>query len=292
MERRCVLALGAVLSTLVIRGPALGQSHPGPERGDAVSTPGFTVGGDLLVQARNLVLDHAPDGWTVTDFIQVRNVGAKTLMPRAGGAVLAYPLPSSAEQARILSRQDGSSVGSINAGALDVHHPIPPGEHLFVLRYHVQDPFFHFELPGATKMVDVLLRGPIPPTAITGLEALGEVDLDSGESFVHFAGEGFQDAVLSITEDHEASGPPAPSMALALGFLLAGGGVLAIRSGGRALGDTRTTPELFLAIARLDEAIEAGTHLGPDEREALEARRHKLARRLCTVRKGAGTVDE
>jgi hypothetical protein len=213
----------------------------------------------------------------VTDFIQLRNDGTGLVGPSERGVTFAYPLPSVSEDATVVS---GDRVGSVRDGVLTVHHPMPPGEHLFVVRYRVPAPDFDVPLPGVTEMVDVLFREPAPALDIDGLKTMGHAELDGGESFVHFSGGGFRSTTLSITELPGPSLPPAPKVALALGLILAGSGLLVLRTGEDRPSRGAVKRSLIVAVAKLDTAIETHSGLGPEERRALEARRQELVRRI------------
>jgi hypothetical protein len=271
-----VRGLTGVLCGLLVAGPALAQ-RPVESMKVAPATTASPPDVGLVIEARNLVLDHAPTGWSVTDFIQLRNDGTGLVLPSQRGVTFAYPLPSVSEDATVVS---GDRVGSVRDGVLTVHHPMPPGEHLFVVRYRVPAADFDVPLPGVTEMVDVLLREPAPAMDIDGLKAIGQAQLDGGEAFVHFSGDGFRSTTLSITEVLGPSLPPAPMVALALGLLLAGSGFLVLRTGEDRPSSGAVKGSLIVAVAKLDTAIETHAGLGPEERRALEARRQELVRRI------------
>ena len=246
----------------------------------------------LVLQARNLVLDHAPEGWLVTDFIQVRSDEREaeangTTSEGTAEPTLTYPLPRRARGAEVISGHAAHEAGVVRHGFLTVTRPLRSAEHLFVLRYGVSDPFIDFELPGTTDMVDVLIREPAPPAEIPGLTYRGTVELDEGPPFVHFSGDGFQEATLSIKEASGSSLPAAPSLAAALGFLLAGGGALAVGKGDGSRAGRGTRDRVF-AIAKLAEALERDGRVTREERHALEARRRRWVREMHSRRESGG----
>ncbi len=291
--RHCgwTLACGIVIALTTHPVPSLGQGAS--ERADSPRVPARGTGGDArtVIQARNLVVDRGPEGWVVTDFIQARRAGggAGPSGAHAQGVAFVYPLPRAAVRPTVLAARENALPAFIVGDRLHAAEPLPPGEHLFVVRYGVEGPHFAVPLPGTTESVDVLVRQPAPATEVEGLDMAGTVRLDEGEPFLHFAGEGLGDDLLRLRSGAESVALPAHSLALVLAIVLLGVGTLAWRPRPLARGTGSSREALIRSVAEIDEALEGMTSLGAEEREVLGARRRDLIRRLTSSRSGCPT---
>lgn len=247
-------------------------------------------GRTLPVPVRNVFLEPEGDQWRVTDLIQVRNDAAGTLVSTGEEPVWSYPLPEAATNASLGGDFiPGSTV--IEDGRLLVHSALPPGERVFVIRYLVPDPYFTLELPGATEVLEVLVREPAPPVAVPGLESGISVELEPGSTYRRFSGAELSDATVTLVEGEEdGGGIPVRWVAVFLGLLFTGVGLWAVLGRPRPAGVPREAHDpggadegarqgLILEIARLDRDHEALA----DPTEA-ETRRYRDRRRVLLAR--------
>ena len=101
----------------------------------------------LPVQARNIFLEGEDGAWQVTDLLQVRYEGDRTVVAREGGAVWRYPLPPGAMDPSVVEGDFGVEALDFEEGDVVVRSALPPGERLFVVRYTLPDPFLSLPLP-------------------------------------------------------------------------------------------------------------------------------------------------
>ncbi|MEQ8331221.1 MAG: hypothetical protein RH859_12245 [Longimicrobiales bacterium] len=256
-----------------------------------------TGGTSLPLQVRNLFFEPDGDDWRVTDLIQVRNDGARTLVAAEGAAVWRYPLPAEATEPT-LGQSDLIPGGSgFEDGALVVRSPIPPGERLFVVRYAVPSPFLTVPTPGVIETFDVLIREPAPALEAPGLDAAPGVELEPGTTYRRFTGVDWRNGTLALVEGTERRAPPVEWLGVMLAVVLTAVGLWAwLRehpSPATAPASGRPAPApfaggpadedreaLLLEVARLDEAFEALDHPDAEQREAYRRRRRDLLSRL------------
>ncbi len=243
----------------------------------------------LPVQARNVFLEEEAGAWQVTDLLQVRYEGDRTVVAREGGAVWRYPLPPGAVDPTVVEGDFGAETLDFQGGDVVVRSALPPGERLFVVRYALPDPFLSLPLPGETEALEVLIREPAPPLEAPLLVETDRVELEPGTTYRRFSGTGLSSQVVRFVEGASTSGPPVRWLAVVLGLLMAGAGLWAVQKGGQGLatasvGDAGTRQALLVKIARLDEDFESRNSTSPEERGAYEARRLELLRRLRNER--------
>lgn len=249
----------------------------------ASAPPGGAV---LTVQARELFLESLEGGrWQATDLFQVRNDASRTLVAPEGGVVWRHPLPERAADAEVRQSDVLSGGAEIQDGALVVTAPLPPGERLFVVRYAVPDPFLVIPIPDRTEALEILVQEPAPLLEADGLLPGEQVELEPGMTYRRLTGAALAGTVVRLTEGRAPAEPPIRWMAVTLAAVLAAVGLWAVSSGSpggaaRASAVPRDRRSLILEIARLDEAFASGASPTAEEREAYEARRRDLIRRL------------
>jgi hypothetical protein len=242
------------------------------------------VGGvSVAVEARSVFFEPAGNEWAITDVFQLRNDGDQTLVPREGGRVWSYPLPAGARE---VSAQQEMSEDVISAEGGDIVYraALPPGPRLFVLRYFVDSLGVAIPTPGETEMLDVLVREPAPSIEIEGLVREQSIQLEAGSTYRRFAGQGITLPQVQISPVQESDPPPVEWIAVALAFVLLGGGLLALRGAPRTApqeaGGVGGKQEILLQIARLDEEYEGEDSPSGARTRAYEKRRAELLSRL------------
>jgi hypothetical protein len=260
----------------------------------------------LPVSVRNLFVEEGPMGWRVTDLVEIRNDSAVTWIPdpeTPGAMVWSYPLPSEASSFRVGEGDLSPGTVTWEDGVVRIRAPLLPGERLLVFHYEIPTLTTEFPLPGATGVLELLVRQPAPPLRVDGLQAAGPMEIERGVNYFRWWGEGLQDQVIRVRPGEEG-GVPVAWVAVGLAFVLAlGGGWLILGrsrpsfAGGKGQGQgleggesppgpgpsvqgEGATPfarrrALLLAIARLDEEGERAAAKG----ESREARRERQARR-------------
>jgi hypothetical protein len=249
---------------------------------DTMSVP--LEGADLPIGVRNVFLEAEEAGWRVTDMFQVLNEGDRTLFSPTEGRVWSYPLPTDATEFELGQGDLPADAVRFSEGRLELYAPVPPGSRFLLVRYLVTGGELELPMPGRTDLVEVFLREPGPSAEFPPLVPDGPVELEPGNVFKRFAGEGLQDTVVRGTVAEEPWRPGAEGLGLLLAGLLAGAAVYAVRVRGGAgreeVPATRSRETLLLAIAKLDEEYESGTDPDPRRRERYASRRRKLLAEL------------
>lgn len=247
-------------------------------------------GASLTVLERSVFLEIGEDGrWRATDLFEIRNDGSRTLVAPEGGVVWRHPLPERASDAEVRRSDVLSGGAEIKDGELVVTAPVPPGERLFVVGYAVPDPFLVIPIPVRTEVLEVLVQEPAPDLEAAGLQRGPQVELEPGRTFRRLTGAAPAGTVVRLTEGRGPAEPPVRWTAVILAMVLTAVALWAVRWGGaqaasRAAGaPARDRRSLVLEIARLDEAFASSSSPSAEEREAYEARRRDLIRRLSTL---------
>ena len=160
-------------------------------------------GASLPLVARYTMLEGEPEGWYVTDMMQLVNDGERTLVAGAGGATWVYPLPAGAADLEIRGEQTAFSGARIADGALRVTSAIPPGQREFLVRYRVPEPFVTLRYPGVTGEAGLLVREPTPQLAVDGLNSEAPVEMAMGVRYRRYTGTQLVDAVVAVRELNE-----------------------------------------------------------------------------------------
>jgi hypothetical protein len=234
----------------------------------------------LALQSRSVFFQPDSVGWMVTDVFQLRNDEARTIVARPEGRVWSHPLPVEARDVAVDERDVAFDAVSYEQGSLVVRAAIPPGERLLVVRYRLDSPLIAIPNLGPTDEFDVLIREPAPPVEVEGLDFLDRVEIEAGTTYTRFGGADVAAPFVRIVETERERPPPGKWMAVILALVLAGGGLVALRSGfapaARPKEDRRS---LLLQVARLDEEFESG-EADPAAREEYEKRREELLSKL------------
>ncbi len=244
-------------------------------------------GVQLPVEVRNLFLEPDGERWQVTDLFQIRNDGDRTLVAPEGGFIWRYPLPPGLEDPVVAQAEFATGAAVVEDGDLVVRTPLPPGERLFVVRYHIPDPFVTLPLPGTTRTLEILVREPAPPLDAPGLVVGERVEIEPGTTYRRFSGSNLSNTTVRLVEANVPGRPPVRWFAVVLGILLGSVAVWAVQKGRPQRAPARTGDDarraLILEVARLDEAFDANPDPTPEERGAYQARRAELLRRLRTL---------
>ena len=253
---------------------------------DAFDTLSVEPGGhELPIRVRNTFLEAFEGGWQVTDLLQIRNDGDRTLVARDGGAVWRYPLATGARDHTVGQGGIAPEAIDFEGGDLVVRAPIPPGERLVTVRYVVDDPFVELPAPGVTETMEFLVREPAPVLVSSELAPNESVELEPGTTYRRFSGANLANTVVRFTEGDAPARFPVEWLAVILALILTGFGVAALSrstpasvTAVEAPSDSRKS--LLLEIARMDEAFEALDDPSNDDRASYERRRRELFRRL------------
>jgi hypothetical protein len=250
---------------------------------DTASAP--AEGADLPLQARNVFLEKEEGGWRVTDVFQILNEGNRTLFSPSEGRVWGYPLPVGSTEFELGQSDLPEDAIQFLGGHLEMSAPVPPGERFLLVRYFVTGEAFDIPLPGRTDRMEIFLREPGPSAQFPPLLLDGPVELEPGNVFRRFAGEGLRDVVVHAQLEAEPWRPSAEVLGLLLAALLGAAGVVALRRRGVEGGvggqtQARDREAVLFAIARLDEAFDEEDDPGTLSRNRYAARRRKLLAEL------------
>ncbi len=250
---------------------------------DTLSVP--QGGADLPLTARNLFLERSRTGWEATDVFQLRHDGDRTLYSPEEGVVWGYPLTSSAREFQVGQADMAPDAIRFLEGRIELLAPLPPGERLLVVRYHIPEREFLLPMPGRTEQMEILVREPGPPAEFPPLQLAGPVELEPGYVFRRYAGEGFLDAEIQSQVAPEAWSFPAEWVGLILAGILGAAGVYGYRRRRSGVGQpaeegTSRRDQLVVAIASLDEEFSVRKDPTPEVLEAYQAERAKLLDKL------------
>jgi hypothetical protein len=262
---------------------------------DTILAP--TDGLPLPLASRSIFFEPDTAGWRVTDLFQLRNDSDRTLVTRPGGVVWRHPLPADARDVITGEGELSFAAADFEDGSLVVRAAIPPGERLFVVRYHLGSLAIEVPNEGPTAALDLLIREPAPTVEVRGLELLDRVELEAGSTYRRYTGADVTAPSIAIVESEIAGPPRVEWVALVLALVLGAMGVYVLRpagtpvpaSSGPATGRPSVAADgaggaldreaLLHEVARLDEDF-AGLDAGPAERRRYEARRAELIRRI------------
>jgi len=251
---------------------------------DTLSVP---AGGAVLpVSARSLFLEKVEEGWEATDFFQLSQDGDRTLYSPDEGLTWRYPLPQGAREFQIGQSELAPDAIRFEGGDLALYAPIPPGDRVFLIRYHLPDDEFTIPMPGRTDRMEILVREPGPEVEVPPLIRTSPMELEQGNVFKRYEGLNFQDAQVSGRILAEPSPFRAEWIGLFLAALLGGVGVFAFRlrrpqkNVVEPAAEVRERASLVTAIAQLDEAFQSSGDRAPEARTRYQARRERLLGQL------------
>lgn len=252
--------------------------------------PAPAGGADFTVAARNLFLQDMGTGWSAVDLIQIRNDGASTLVSANGEPVWSYPLLGGAQDFEVGESDLADDAVRFADGRMYITAPVPPGERLYAVRYVVPGHEFVAPLPGLTETMELLVREPARPTAVTGLQPLAPVEVEEGVIYRRYASGDIVDDAVGLILGEEPDALPLEWMAVILSLSLMSVGLYAVYGGPRAkqpsLADERR--RLLREVAILDEAYEREGKVGSKARKAHGRRRARLMASIALLDDGGG----
>lgn len=251
---------------------------------DTVSVP--PGGSEIPLSTRSLFLERAAEGWTATDLFQLNLGGDRTLYSPENGVVWSYPLPPSATDFEVAQADMAPDALRFAAGRMEVYSPLPPGKRFLMIRYRITDPDFLLPLPGRTDTLEVLVREPGPAVEFPPLSLSSPMELDEGNVFRRYLGEGLLDTEIRAEMAPEPWSIPAAWLAFLMAAILAGAGVFGYRR--RSQGLARESPSvrggdrdaLLLAVASLDEEYQASHDPSRGARQSYQRERAELLSKL------------
>lgn len=252
--------------------------------------PAPEAGLPFPVANRNLFVDEGPMGWRVTDLIEIRNDSAATWVPGPDEhPVWRYPLPPGARSFRVGDGDLSPDAVRFEDGALLVYSPVPPGEHLYMIQYELEDLEFSLPLPGTTETLEVLMKEPAPDVTLGGLERRQPVQLEPEVFYARWRADDVADRVVRVQRDEQGTpNDPRAWLGVALALVLLGAAIWAVRRteapDGPELaagGDRRR--EILLEVARRDEEFEALDNPDAEARDRFRKRRAALLQQLETI---------
>lgn len=226
------------------------------------------VGADtrLPLRVRNIIVERAQPGpgWLVTELFELQNDQGVTLVASEEGPTWSHALPPGALGFSVGPSDLAPQAASFSGGRVHVSAPIPPGEHVYAFRYDIPEDNFTLPIEGATGSIELLFGEPAGELSVTGLAAVGPVELEGG-TFRRFAGRDLAPSVVVVERGTPLTvdrSMPLLASLLALA-LTAAGSILVLRARfqGQAVGRGRRR-ELLIAVAELDEARNAGEIAG------------------------------
>lgn len=253
----------------------------------------------IPLQSRSIFFEPDSAGWRVTDLFQLRNDGDRTAVIRPGGVVWRHLLPAEATDVTTGEGELSFAAADFEEGALVVRAALPPGERLFVVRYHVPEIGIAIPNRGPTEALDVLIREPAPLVEVPGLELLDRIELEEGSTYRRFTGVDVTESEVVIVESEEPGPPPVQWVSLVLAAVLGGAAFIVLRQGARKESpagsgavsiagpgvprrDDGGRAALLHEVARLDEDFASGAR-SPAETAAYESRRAELIRRIRAI---------
>jgi hypothetical protein len=252
---------------------------------DTVSVP--PGGAQLPLSVRNLFLEKAKEGWTVTDVFELRNEGDRTLYSPAEGFVWRYPLPQSVTDFEVGQGDMPPDVIRFVKGHLEVYSPLPPGNRFLMVRYRLPQDDFVLPMPGTTDRMEVLVREPAPAVEFPPLSPTSPVEMEPGNAFRRFVGENLFDEEVRSVMAAEPWSLPAEWLGLFVTALLGAAGVVAYRLRGGGPSRSTASPDqeptragILMSIARLDDDFEESVEKSVEGREEYLAARRRLLSNL------------
>ena len=246
----------------------------------AYSSVGASAEVRLPVRVRNVFVEKAdPEpGWEVTDLFEVENDTDVTIVASEEGAAWSHALPPGAVDFAV-GRSDVPPEGaSFSGDRVFVSTPVPPGERVYLFHYRIPEERFTLPMEAATGSMEMLFREPAGALTVTGLAAMGPMELE-GATFRRYAGRELAPSLVAVSPGTPlAPGGSMPVIAALLGLALTvAGSLLVFRArahGARAAAGRRRG--VLIDVARLDEAW----HEGEITVEEYERRRRLLLRAL------------
>jgi len=247
---------------------------------DTLSVP--PGGAQIPLSVRNLFLEPAEGGWTATDVFQLNQEGDRTLFSPEEGVVWSYPLPETATDFQVGQSDLAPDAVRFANGRVEVYSPLPPGERFMMIGYRIPDLGFSLPMPGRTDQMEVLIREPAPDVEFHPLSLSEPMELEAGNTYRRYVGEGFVDMEIQSEVAPEPWSLPAEWIGLFMAGLLGAAGVIGYRrraSPTRASDPPSEKPsrdQVLLAIAKLDEEFQAKGDASEGARKEYGAERNEL----------------
>ncbi len=237
-------------------------------------------GVDLAIQSRSVFLEPDTVGWRATDLFQLRNDADRTVVRGPEGVVWRHPLPSEARNIVAGEGELDFAAAEVEGGELVVRAAISPGERLFVVQYHVDQPTIEIPTRGSAESFDVLIREPGPALEVDGFELVDRVELEPGSTYRRYSATDVAEGTVKIEAGQAASTPPVQWVALLLGSLLAFAALWVLRTPGGApiAHPPRERGDLLREIALLDEDFDRRQQASDAERREYQRKRSELLR--------------
>lgn len=250
---------------------------------DTMSVPPDGI--PVALEARSVFFEQGDGEWVVTDVLQLRYDGDRTVLPRAGGDVWRYPLPAGARDFST-EREMSTDIVTYERGDVVFRGALQPGARMIVVRYSLDSLAVTVPTPGETGMLDVLVREPAPTMEVEGLAQDQSIQFDAGVTYRRFVGQNVALPQVRLALVEEEPPPPVQWIAVVLALVLAGGGLMALRGSARR-GAAEPAPveavgrqALLLEIARLDEEYEREKSPSAARTREYRKRRAALMERL------------
>ena len=250
-------------------------------------------GATLPLTLRYMLFEQVETGWSVTDLLQLRVDGDRSLVPAEDGVTWSYPLPPGVSSVQVAGGDLAPAATSFEDGRISVAMALSPGARQIAVTYLLPDLNVEIPMPGPVDEVEVLVREPAPPMDVSGLTRTEPIATDDGAEYRRFVGVQLADPPIRLTEGEPDRGLPVQGLAVILALVLGGVGVLLIQR--RAPAGTTPLPvppadaprdadvrdRLLLAIASLDEEWQRTDDAARRERIAEE--RSQLLVRLREI---------
>lgn len=281
------------------------------------TAPAPPEGVNVPLRVRNVFIEEGAGSWQVTDLLEAVNDSSVTwTAAEDGGVVWRYPLPPGATNPHLVDGQGSRDGIRFEGESLVTSAAFPPGERLWVIQYDIPTLETSFPLPGYTGFVEFLVREPAPAMRVEGLTAAEPIELERDSQYRRWWTEDATDRVARVQLGEEPVEPRAwVAVGLAI-FLVLAGSVFMLRRRPDVEGPSRLVPgasdpatdgdpglwgeardrgdspdgihapprprrELLLAVARIDEALDADPE--PAEAARLRARREALLEALSNA---------
>lgn len=212
-----------------------GEEPPSPYRILVFETTPLGSPDSLPVSTRHLILRPAEDGrWSVTDLVEVRNEGDRTLVAPSGRReVWSVPLPDGAGDAAVAEAGVSANEVTVSGGRVRVASTVPPGAQRVAMEYTLPEgEAVTLQTEHPVRRLELLVRGEGTEVASGVLAAAGPVRF-RGEVFGRYsAADLAPGARVTFTAGAGGRGP-LPWLFVALGAaLLAAAALVRSRQGG------------------------------------------------------------
>ena len=251
-----VLYFGPTFNGALETQPYLIQAYPALRSGPA---------NPAELRARSIFATRTDSTrWEIAELLELYNGYGATLVSESGVAAWSHALPADVADVDAGASGAGAVVPTFDAGRIAIVGPLPPGAHVFVVRYVVAGSHFKIPLEVPTGSMEILVRQPAAEVAVAGLLDADPVELD-GALYRRFAARDLAPSVVTVRAGSGSAGAEATAWtAVIVALALAGmGSALAARrrpwrAGEQRRGQSALRRRAVAAIARLDADRAAG----------------------------------